>query len=332
MTSRLIVTTGEPAGIGPDTLIAVAQLDWDVELVAVGCRKTLSDRAQQLGLSLSLPSFESNVPAKPHCAHSLPLIDVPVSTACIPGHLNTLNASHVLAQLDIAIELCRHNECQALVTGPVHKGVINAAGHPFSGHTEYLETATSSRNALMLLTNERLRVALATTHLPLRSVPDAISRVSLTQSLETLISGLRDGFGIDMPKITVLGLNPHAGEGGHMGSEETEIIGPVCDEFRARGHRLSGPISADTAFRTELRNDTDAYLAMFHDQGLPIIKSEGFGETVNVTLGLPIVRTSVDHGSALSLAGTGQARADSLKAAIQLAAQLANAQAAGCAA
>ncbi|NBT30340.1 MAG: 4-hydroxythreonine-4-phosphate dehydrogenase PdxA [Rhodobacteraceae bacterium] len=235
------------------------------------------------------------------------------------GAIHPDNAGQVLAQLELATELCRTQECHAMVTAPVHKGIINAAGIPFSGHTEFLANQTGADAPVMLLTAGALKVALATTHLPLRAVPDAITAHSLEQSLRVLASGLKSSFGIAQPRITVLGLNPHAGENGHMGNEEQEVIGPVCDLLRAEGLSIKGPISADTAFSAAQRATTDAYLAMFHDQGLPVIKSEGFGEIVNVTLGLPVIRTSVDHGTALSLAGTGQADSGSMKQAIALA-------------
>jgi len=220
------------------------------------------------------------------------------------------------------VSLCAAGEAQAMVTAPVHKGVVNDAGIPFTGHTEYLATATNIENPLMLLQAGDLRVALATTHLALSAVPVAITSTLLTAKLEQLIHGLTLQTGIASPRITVLGLNPHAGENGHLGREETEVIAPVCDAFRAAGHRILGPISADTAFLPETRAATDAYLAMYHDQGLPVLKTLGFHNAVNITLGLPIVRTSVDHGTALALAGTGDANPESLIAAIDAAVAL----------
>ena len=211
-----------------------------------------------------------------------------------------------------------------MVTAPVHKGVINDAGIPFSGHTEFLGNATDATSPVMMLTTEKLKVALATTHLPLRAVPDAITRESLKRTLNTLSEGLQQYFGIPLPRISVLGLNPHAGEDGHLGNEEVRVIRPLCDEMRESGVALNGPISGDTAFTPARRSETDAYLAMYHDQGLAVIKSEGFYNTVNVTLGLPIIRTSVDHGTALELAGTGQVDTGSIVAAIQQAAKMAS--------
>ena len=319
MIPRLVLTTGESAGVGPDIVLAAAATDWPAQLVAVGCMATLSARNQALGLSVSLTPYTSGQETTAHQVNMLPVIDVPLATPCTPGQLNPDNAGHVLAQLELAIELCRTEECAAMVTAPVHKGVINDAGIPFSGHTEFLASKTGSESPVMLLTAGDLKVALATTHLPLRAVPDAITAHGLEHTLRVLDQGLRSSFGIAGPRITVLGLNPHAGENGHLGKDESEVITPVCEALRAEGLAIPGPISGDTAFSGAQRETTDAYLAMFHDQGLPVIKTEGFGEIVNVTLGLPIIRTSVDHGTALSLAGTGQADSSSMKKAVELA-------------
>ena len=324
MTPRLVITTGESAGVGPDIVLAAAATSWPAQLVAVGCMDSLAERNQALGLNVSLTPYTSGQSAAEHRANILPVINIPLNKPCIPGQLNPDNAGQVLAQLELATELCRAQECHAMVTAPVHKGVINDAGIPFTGHTEFLANKTNDATPVMLLTSGALKIALATTHLPLRAVPDAITPHSLEQSLRVLASGLRSFFGIAQPCIAVLGLNPHAGENGHMGSEELEVIGPVCDVLRAEGLSIKGPISADTAFSAAQRATTDAYLAMFHDQGLPVIKSEGFGEIVNVTLGLPIIRTSVDHGTALSLAGTGQAVSGSIEEAIEIAIHMAS--------
>ena len=325
MIPRLVITTGESAGIGPDIVLATAAASWPAQLVAVGCMETLAARNQALGLNVSLAPYTNGQNTAEHRANTLPVINIPLNKPCTPALLNPHNAGQVLAQLELATELCRAQECHAMVTAPVHKGIINTAGMPFSGHTEFLANKTSTDAPVMLLTAGALKVALATTHLPLSAVPEAITPHSLEKSLRVLAGGLRSSFGISHPRITVLGLNPHAGENGYMGSEELEVIGPVCDLLRAEGLSITGPISADTAFSAAHRAATDAYLAMFHDQGLPVIKSEGFGEIVNVTLGLPIIRTSVDHGTALSLAGTGQADASSMKQAIEMAIQMASA-------
>jgi len=325
MTPKLVITTGESAGVGPDIVLASAAAAWPAQLVAVGCMETLAARNQALGLSVTLTPYTSGQSAAVHRTNTLPVINIPLTNPCTPALLNPDNAGQVLAQLELATELCRTKECHAMVTAPVHKGIINTAGIPFSGHTEFLANKTSADAPVMLLTTGALKVALATTHLPLSAVPEAITPYNLEKSLRVLVSGLRSSFGISHPRITVLGLNPHAGENGHMGNEELEVIGPVCDLLRAEGMSIKGPISADTAFNAAQRATTDAYLAMFHDQGLPIIKSEGFGEIVNVTLGMPIIRTSVDHGTALSLAGTGEANASSIKQAIKMAIQMASA-------
>ena len=325
MIPRLVLTTGEPAGVGPDVVLQSTLADWPAELVAVGCRKTLLARAQQLDLSLELTPYTSGTTPSAHTCGILPFIDLPLPSHCTPGILNSAHSPQIIAQLELAAELCRASECHGMVTAPVHKGVINDAGVTFSGHTEFLAVATGAAHPVMLLTNSDLRVALATTHLPLRAVPDAITAQSLERTLRVLDQGLRTSFGIATPHITVLGLNPHAGENGHMGREEVDVIAPVCEALRGDGLNVVGPISGDTAFTTQRRDQTDAYLAMFHDQGLPVIKAAGVGEVVNVTLGLPIIRTSVDHGTALDLAGTGKADASSMRAAIDLAIQMAQA-------
>ena len=325
MIPRLVITTGESAGVGPDIVLATATANWPAQLVAVGCMETLAARNQALGLNVSLAPYTSGQHTAEHSVNTLPIIDIPLKKPCAPAQLDPDNAGQVLAQLELATELCRARECHAMVTAPVHKGIINTAGIPFSGHTEFLANKTSTDAPVMLLAAGALKVALATTHLPLSAVPDAITPSSLERSLRVLARGLRSSFGISHPRITVLGLNPHAGENGHIGSEELEVIGPVCNLLRAEGLSIKGPISADTAFSAAQRATTDAYLAMFHDQGLPIIKSERFGEIVNVTLGLPIIRTSVDHGTALSLAGKGQANASSMKQAVEMAIKMASA-------
>ena len=319
MIPRLVITSGEPAGIGPDILLAAAAKPQPAQLLGIGDKALLNARARQLALDVTLIPYTSANSVAPHQPGELPFIDVPLAADSQPGTLNPQNASQVLAQLDLAVELCRSGECQGMVTAPVHKGVINDAGIPFSGHTEYLAGAFNVPNVVMLLTCDNLKVALATTHLPLREVPDAITPPLIEKTLAILHRTLSQQFEIDQPHITVLGLNPHAGEGGHLGHEELDVISPACDAARARGMTVIGPLSADTAFTPNKLAETDAYLAMFHDQGLPVLKALGFGEAVNVTLGLPIIRTSVDHGTALELAGSGRANAGSLNAAISVA-------------
>jgi 4-hydroxythreonine-4-phosphate dehydrogenase len=320
---KLIVTAGEPAGIGPDLVLAAARDHWDAHLIAVGNKTLLTERAATLGLRVEFHPYNSTDAPQRHQIGRLPLIDIPLHAACTPGTPDVQNVSHVLAQLDMAVNLCQSGECHAMVTAPVHKAVINDAGVPFSGHTEYLARATGAEQSLMLLTSGDLRVALATTHLPLREVPDALDARLLKHMLCTLHHDLASRFSCAAPRITVLGLNPHAGEGGHLGSEDQAVIAPVCEMLRVEGLNIVGPVPADSAFIPSLRERTDAYLAMYHDQGLPVLKALGFHGAVNVTLGLPIIRTSVDHGTALDLAATGKADAGSLRAAIQTAIDLA---------
>lgn len=320
---KLIVTAGEPAGVGPDLVLAAAGDHWDAHLIAVGNKTLLTERAATLGLRVEFHPYNSTDAPQRHQIGRLPLIDIPLHAACTPGTPDVQNVSHVLAQLDMAVNLCQSGECHAMVTAPVHKAVINDAGVPFSGHTEYLARATGAEQSLMLLTSGDLRVALATTHLPLREVPDALDARLLKHMLCTLHHDLASRFSCAAPRITVLGLNPHAGEGGHLGSEDQAVIAPVCEMLRGEGLNILGPVPADSAFIPSLRERTDAYLAMYHDQGLPALKALGFHGAVNVTLGLPIIRTSVDHGTALDLAATGKADAGSLRAAIQTAIDLA---------
>jgi 4-hydroxythreonine-4-phosphate dehydrogenase len=318
ITPRLVLTSGEPAGVGPDIVLTAAQRNWPAELLYVGDVELLTARAAELGLDTELIPFTTGDDPGPHRAGQLRYIHVPLAESVVAGQLNIANASYVLATLNLAAELCRVGDAHAMVTAPVQKSVINEAGIPFSGHTEFLAQAFDTPEVVMLLAAGDLRVALATTHLPLAEVPSAVTRESLTSSLQILARELTSKWGIEVPRITVLGLNPHAGEGGHLGSEEINIIAPALEALRAKGFELLGPLPADTAFNDETRAVTDAYLAMYHDQGLPVLKYAGFGEAVNVTLGLPILRTSVDHGTALTLAGTGKARSGSLEAAIDL--------------
>jgi len=319
---KIILTTGEPAGVGPDIVLKAATQSWPVHLVAVGSRELLASRAAALGLSVNLGAYSATDVATPHLAGELPLIDIPLRADCHAGVLDPANASYVLAQLDLAMAMCQSGETAAMVTAPVQKSVINDAGIPFLGHTEYLAIATQTPHVVMMLASGDLRVALTTTHLPLADVPGAITQVHLEQTLTVLHTDLVTRFGIGQPSVTVLGLNPHAGEAGHLGSEEINTIAPVCEAMRNRGFSIEGPLPADSAFIPAIRAKTDAYLAMYHDQGLPVLKALGFQGAVNISLGLPFTRTSVDHGTALTLAGTGEADAGSLRAAIQSAADL----------
>lgn len=320
----IAITPGEPAGIGPDLLIQLVQQPQAQQLVAIADPELLRQRAEQLNLPLTLVPHDPSQQPAPTPVAQLAIVPVSIPSPVTPGQLETANAPYVLECLRRAVSGCQVGEFAALVTGPVHKGIINDAGLPFTGHTEYLAELTDTARVVMLLAAPGLRVALATTHLPLRKVADAISRENLRTALTILDQELRQRFGITRPRISVLGLNPHAGEGGHLGREEIEIIIPVINELREAGMALHGPLPADTAFSPEQLEQTDVFLAMYHDQGLPVLKHYGFGQAVNVTLGLPFIRTSVDHGTALELAGKGQARTSSLEAAIATAAEMAS--------
>ena len=320
---RLILTCGEPAGIGPDLCIDIAGRGWPCELIVAGDIEVLRARAQQLGKSVTLLPYKPDDARTEHRAGTLRILHVPVAAAVRPGQLDRANARHVLQLLDRAIDGCMADEFAAMVTAPVQKSVINDAGIKFSGHTEYLAERSGGAHPVMMLANGSLRVALATTHLPLRDVSAAITSELVQKVLRIVDRDLRTRFAIPAPRIIVCGLNPHAGESGHLGREEIEVIAPALEALRRTGMQLIGPAPADTAFTAHMLKQADAVLAMFHDQGLPVIKYAGFENAVNVTLGLPLIRTSVDHGTALSLAGTGTAESGSLAAAIELALQLA---------
>jgi len=313
----LVITAGEPAGIGPDLCVLLAQAPVPAPLVILADRQLLEVRAHQLGLPLALPDYVEHTP------QALSLLSLPTAVPAQAGRLAPANAHYVLACLERATHGCLRDEFSGLVTGPVHKGVINDAGIPFTGHTEYLAELTGTPRVVMMLAGGGMRVALATTHLPLKDVAAAITRDSLTETLQILHAALIRDFGIDRPRILVAGLNPHAGEGGHLGGEEIEIIEPVLGMLRQSGMDLVGPLPADTLFQRKHLARADAVLAMYHDQGLPVLKHASFGEGVNITLGLPIVRTSVDHGTALDLAGTGDIDAGSLQVAIRTAREMA---------
>jgi len=320
---RIIVTSGEPAGIGPDLCIAIAERAWPCELVFAGDQQLFVERARCLGATLDVSPWNSHAAPRSHEAGSLPVLHVPTAATPVPGRLDVANARYVLNLLDAAIDGCTRGDFAAMVTAPVQKSVIADSGVPFSGHTEYLAERTGAPLPVMLLAADTLRVALATTHLPLAEVSRAITPGLLADVIRILDRDLEARFGIDRPRILVCGLNPHAGESGHLGREEIETIAPVLERLRGEGLTLIGPAPADTAFTPRMLSQADAVLAMYHDQGLPVLKYAGFGNAVNVTLGLPIVRTSVDHGTALELAGTGKADAGSLVAAVELALQLA---------
>ncbi len=314
--TRIALTAGEPAGIGPDLCLLSATAPDDVELVVVGDPELLRERAAQLQLPFHFRVFAAGEP-RSNEPGELCIAPVALQAPVTAGVADARNARYVLDTLDTAIAGCRDGTFDAMVTGPVHKGIINEAGFPFTGHTEYLARATGTQTVVMLLAIEDLRVALVTTHLPLREVTAAITAERLEQTIRVLHDDLRARFGIDRPHIKVCGLNPHAGEDGHLGSEEIETITPVLDRLRAGGMDLDGPVPADTMFSAENIAASDVILAMYHDQGLPVLKHRGFGRAVNITLGLPIIRTSVDHGTALQLAGTGKIDTGSLQVAIQ---------------
>ena len=321
----IALTTGEPAGIGPELCLAVAARPWAARLVAVGPLEQLRETAARLASRVKLVAVSA---ARPHRAGELQVIDIPLAVPMVPGRLDPRNADAVLATLRRAAQGCVEGEFDGMVTAPVHKGVINDAGYAFSGHTEFLGELAGGRPVMLLVSGE-LRVALATTHLPLRDVPAAITPEGLDAVLRGLHAGLRERFGIAEPRILVAGLNPHAGESGHLGDEEIRIIAPTLQRLRAAGLSLEGPLPADTLFTPERLAGGDAVLAMYHDQGLPVLKYAGFGRAVNITLGIPLLRTSVDHGTALDIAGRGRADAGSLAAALELAIQIAARTAAG---
>jgi len=313
--ARLAVTPGEPAGVGPDLVVRLAQEPQEAQLVAVADPGLLGARADRLGLQLRCVDFEpANRPA-PSPPGTLVVLPVPLRAAAAPGRLDTRNAAYVLETLGTACDGCLSGTFDALVTGPVHKGVINDAGLRFTGHTELLAERCGAE-PVMMLAAPGLRVALATTHLPLAQVSATITTSHLQRVIEILHGDLGARFGLANPRILVCGLNPHAGEGGHLGREEIDIIEPVLARLRERGWDLVGPIPADTAFVPERLAGVDVVLAMYHDQGLPVLKHLGFGQAVNITLGLPIIRTSVDHGTALDLAGTNRADLGSLRSAV----------------
>lgn len=316
---RLAVTAGEPAGIGPDILLSCAAQGHHItaEIIAVADPQLLAQRAAALNITIELHEFDPTQPATAHINGRLKYLPVALAKPCQPGQLDPANAAYVIETLQLALNGCLNGQFDAMVTAPVQKSIINDAGIPFSGHTEFLAEASDTHDVVMMLATTDLRVALATTHLPLAEVPSAITARGLEQTIAILHRDLRQKFGIAHPRIAVLGLNPHSGEGGHLGHEEIDTIIPTLDLLRSRGMDLLGPLPADTAFNPKVLEQVDAVLAMYHDQGLPVLKYAGFGEAINITLGLPIIRTSVDHGTALDLAATGEASATSLRRAME---------------
>jgi 4-hydroxythreonine-4-phosphate dehydrogenase len=322
---RILITPGEPAGIGPDIAILAAQRDWPAELIVIADAEMMAARAAQLKCPLQLipVNLDKHDDVRtPHQAGTLKIIPVALPSQVQPGQLNVAAAEYVLRTLNVAAFLCQEQQANAIVTGPVNKQVINQAGLPFTGHTEFFAQFAQAERTLMLFVVDQLKIALATTHLPLAAVPEAINQLDLRRSLYLLQGALQRQFDIVNPRILVCGLNPHAGEGGYLGREEIDIIAPVISELKTQGMNIEGPLAADTIFTNKYLREADAVLAMYHDQALPLVKYVGFGQAVNVTLGLPFLRTSVDHGTALTVAGTGLADPGSLIAAIELAIKL----------
>lgn len=320
----IAVTTGEPAGVGPEIclrLFAGARArQLAARLVVLADRSLLAETAAALKLPVAMRDWNPLLPPQPG---TLDVVHVPMSARAHPGRLDALNAPYVLVLLDRALAGCQAGEFAAMVTAPVHKGIINDAGIPFTGHTEYLAERTGTRRVVMMLTGGGLRVALVTTHLPLRDVPAAVTGAAVEEALRILNHEMGQKYGIVRPRVLVAGLNPHAGEGGHLGREEIDVIIPVLDRLREEGMTLLGPLPADTIFSPPVLARGDCVLAMYHDQGLTALKYASFGQGINVTLGLPIIRTSVDHGTALELAGSGRADSGSLFVAVEQAIRMA---------
>ena len=317
--SRLALTPGEPAGVGPELALAMAQWDWPGEIVLLGDTDLLLERSRVLETPVEIQHWDRRAPAQANRIGQVKVAPIPVAAPVEPGRPSPANAGYVMETLQRAVGGCVEGLFHAMVTGPVHKSVISESGVAFTGHTEFLAEQTGWGTPVMMLVADSLRVALLTTHLPLREVADQVTPQRLESACRVLHRDLQHRFGLESPRICVLGLNPHAGESGHLGSEERTIMEPAIQRLREEGMRVSGPMPADTAFLPRVRDQVDVFLAMYHDQGLPVLKAAGFGRAVNVTLGLPIVRTSVDHGTALDLAATGKADPGSLREAVHLA-------------
>jgi len=315
---NIAITTGEPAGIGPDICLKLSAHLQQARLVFIGCPDLLIQRAQQLSLPVKIKPYKKNYTSLT-TKGEMEVLEVPVEKAVKSGQLDTANSQYVLTVLQRAVDGCKSGEFDGIVTAPIHKGIINKSGIPFTGHTEWFASATNTSHVVMMLACEGLRVALATTHLPLSQVASAITKSSLERTVLTLHKALQQTFRIVEPKILICGLNPHAGENGYLGREEIDTIIPVLKKCQETGMDLVGPLPADTLFSPTRLQEADAVLAMYHDQGLPVLKFKGFGEAVNITLGLPMVRTSVDHGTAIDLAGTGLANETSLQYAVRYA-------------
>ena len=321
VTPRIAITSGEPAGIGPDLCLMLAQQNIDADIIIIGDKDALAARAKQLNIDINLLPYD---PKNTQRNQSISVLHLPTTEKVIAGNLNVNNSQYVLNTLNTAIVGCQNNDFDAIVTAPVHKGIINEADIDFTGHTEYLADRTNTQQVVMMLVGGGLRVGLATTHLPLSKVAKAITKKSLEKTIRILHADLIGKFNIKNPRILIAGLNPHAGEGGYLGDEEITTINPVLASLCKEGMELIGALPADTLFTEHHLKNADAVLAMYHDQGLPVLKHASFGKGINITLGLPIIRTSVDHGTALDLAGTGNINIGSMLAATDLAIKLAN--------
>lgn len=326
MVQRIVITAGEPSGIGPDLILQLAQQAWPVQLVICSDKSLLTERATLLNKKITFVDYDPSKAAQISPLGTLTVAHIPLRSPAEIGKLNSNNAQFVLDTLTYASQGCLSGEFAAVVTAPVHKGIINDGGFTFSGHTEFFAQQAGVNLVVMMLATAGLRVALATTHLPLSEVPKAITKARLCEIITILHSELQIKYALKKPRIYVCGLNPHAGEGGHMGREEIDTIEPTLARLRKQNIDLIGPLPADTLFQEKYLQDADAVLAMYHDQGLPVLKYKGFGKSVNITLGLPFIRTSVDHGTALDLAGTGQADAGSLLCAVNEAITMSNSQ------
>ncbi|BFM50826.1 4-hydroxythreonine-4-phosphate dehydrogenase PdxA [Marinomonas sp. THO17] len=321
----IAITSGEPAGIGPDIILqALSEHSFNARLLILGDELLFKQRAASLKIDITIQVISSAEDTPVHQLGSLCLMSVPLAKPSIAGELDVANAPYVLETLRRACQGCLDKEFDALVTPPVHKGILCETGQHFSGHTEFFQQQCRSPHVVMMLASDVMKVALVTTHLPLKEVSNAITEETIRKVALALHQDLQSKFGIAKPRILVCGLNPHAGEDGHLGNEEIQVIGPALDRLRNEGLDLIGPLPADTLFTDKYLQQADCALAMYHDQGLPVLKYSGFGNAVNITLGLPIIRTSVDHGTAIDLAGTGEANHGSLKVAIQHAIDMAN--------
>lgn len=305
--SRLAITPGEPGGIGPDLVLQLALQAHDFQMIAIADQQMLEQRAATLGINIQFKTYDSGAARSKHKAGQLEVLNIQLAAKAKCGVLDPSNALYILETIQVATEGCLNSEFDALVTGPIHKGIINEAGIPFTGHTEYLADLCAGCTPVMMLATEKMRVALVTTHLPLADVSKAITKASLEKVIHILNNDLKQRFGLTNPAIYICGLNPHAGENGYMGREEIDTIQPVINQLKQQGLNLSDALPADTLFTQRHLKNADAVLAMYHDQGLPVLKHSGFGKAVNITLGLPIIRTSVDHGTATELSGTGKA-------------------------